>query len=101
MTAVRTRREPPVFRQVEVARVEARSPRLVRITLAGAELEGFDLGLPAASVRLLVPPVGSTPPDAIPLPEWNGNEFLAADGSRPAIRTLTPVRFDPDALELD
>lgn len=104
MTAVRTRREPPVFRQVEVAQVEPRSARLVRVTLAGAELAGFDLGLPAASVRLLVPPLVGPAEDlsgTVVLPEWNGNEFLYADGARPAIRTLTPVRFDADALELD
>ena len=105
MTAVRTRREPPLFRRVRVAAVDARSPRLLRVTLAGPELEGFDLGLPAASVRLLVPPTDQltdgSPTGAVLLPVWNGNEFLYADGSRPAIRTLTPVRFDGDALELD
>ncbi|MBV9953502.1 MAG: siderophore-interacting protein, partial [Acidimicrobiia bacterium] len=34
-------------------------------------------------------------------PTWNGNEFLLADGSRAIIRTLTPLRFDPDARQLD
>ncbi|MGZ4682328.1 MAG: siderophore-interacting protein [Acidimicrobiales bacterium] len=106
MTTVRTRREPPVFRRVEVARVEPRTPRLLGLTLTGPELEGLDIGLPAASVRLYVPPAEATPPAAagapgLVLPTWDGNEFLAADGTRPAIRTLTPVRFDADALELD
>jgi NADPH-dependent ferric siderophore reductase len=35
------------------------------------------------------------------VPSWNGNEFLQPDGRRPTIRTLTPWRFEPDALELD
>jgi NADPH-dependent ferric siderophore reductase len=35
------------------------------------------------------------------LPEWNGNEFLRADGSRPILRTLTPYRVDAGALELE
>ena len=35
------------------------------------------------------------------MPAWNGNEFLLPDGSRPAIRTLTPLRIDTDGLELD
>ena len=35
------------------------------------------------------------------MPAWNGNEFLLPDGRRPAIRTFTPRRVDPDALELD
>ncbi|MEL7210715.1 MAG: siderophore-interacting protein, partial [Actinomycetota bacterium] len=89
MSATRVRREPPKFREVAVAAVEARSPHLVGITVAGPELAGFDMGLPAASVRLLVPIEAG-----LVLPTWNGNEFLYEDGSRPPIRTLTPRRFD-------
>jgi NADPH-dependent ferric siderophore reductase len=92
------RREPPPFRTVEVARTTERTPRLVRVTLAGAELAGFELDLPAASVRLLLPQKGS---GQLVLPTWDGNEFRAPDGGRPPIRTLTPLRFDPEALELD
>jgi NADPH-dependent ferric siderophore reductase len=104
---VRTRREPPAFRHATVTRVARRSPRLVRLTLAGPELAGFELGLPAASVRLLVPAErerrsGLTQQAGpVVLPVWNGNEFLHADGSRPPIRTLTPLRFDPATDELD
>ncbi|MGK2949803.1 MAG: siderophore-interacting protein [Acidimicrobiales bacterium] len=97
MPAIRARREPPPFRSVTVDAVQRRSPHLVRLTLAGPDLEGLDPGLPAASVRLLVPTAEH--PEAVPV--WNGNEFRHADGTRPAIRTLTPVRFDADALELD
>jgi NADPH-dependent ferric siderophore reductase len=82
---------------VSVARVAPRGTRLVRVTLTGQELDGFDIGLPASSVRLLVPR-GS---DEVVLPAWNGNEFLYDDGTRPAIRTLTPLRFDPATRELD
>jgi NADPH-dependent ferric siderophore reductase len=96
--APRIRREPPRFRQVTVSRVEAISPRLQRITLTGGELEGFAVDLPAASVRVLLPPPGSA---QLVMPAWNGNEFLLPDGARPAIRTFTPRRVDPDALELD
>lgn len=35
------------------------------------------------------------------MPAWNGNEFLLPDGRRPTIRTFTPRRVDPRALELD
>jgi NADPH-dependent ferric siderophore reductase len=70
---------------------------MVRLTLGGAALAGLDPGLPAASVRLLVP----TAEHPQEIPTWNGNEFRHADGARPALRTLTPVRFDPAALELD
>lgn len=93
----RVRQPPPPFRRVEVRQVTPVTPRLTRVTLAGSELEGLSVDEPAASVRLLIPHPGGD----LVMPEWNGNEFLEADGSRPAIRTFTPRRFDPMALELD
>jgi NADPH-dependent ferric siderophore reductase len=92
------RREPPPFRRAEVARIERRNPFLVHVTFAGTELVGLDPGLPAASVRVLLPDAGA---DDIVLPRWNGNEFLAADGSRPPLRTLTPLRVDAASDQLD
>jgi NADPH-dependent ferric siderophore reductase len=97
-TTRRLRREPPRFRHLQVRRVESRSPYLRRVTLSGAELDGLDPGLPAASIRLLLPSRGTT--DLPPL-SWNGNEFLLADGRRPVLRTYTPLRLDPEARELD
>lgn len=93
-----TRREPPPFRKVEVSHVEELSPRLRRVTLTGAELDGLTIDEPAASVRLLLPSPGH---DALTMPEWNGNEFLLPNGERPVIRTFTPRRFDPDVPELE
>lgn len=93
------RREPPAFRAVTVAGVTWINPRMVRVTLAGPALEGFAVPEPAASVRLLLPSPGSG--GELVVPAWNGNEFLMADGARPVLRTFTPRRFDPDALELD
>ncbi len=81
-----------------VRRVEHLTPRLVRITFAGPELEGFTLDDPAASVRLLLPSPGAR--DLV-VPAWNGNEFLLPDGRRPTIRTFTPRRADPATHELD
>ena len=75
-----------------------RSPHLMRITLTGPDLRGLELGLPAASVRLLLPPVGT---NEVVVPTWNGNEFLFEHGERPVIRTLTPLQFDPGTPELD
>ncbi len=69
---------------------------MIRITFAGPALAGFAVPEPAASVRLLLP-VG----DRLVIPRWAGNEFLFPDGSRPTVRTFTPRRFDPAALELD
>lgn len=92
------RREPPSFRRAEVVAAAVRSPRLRRITVAGPELAGFTVDEPAASVRLLLPSPGSS---ELVLPSWNGNEFLLPTGRRPVIRTLTPLRADPIAGELD
>lgn len=76
--------------------VERRTRHLVRIRLGGDGLEGLEPGLPAASVRLLLPRNGE-----LAVPTWDGNEFRHADRSRPALRTVTPRRFDADRLELD
>jgi NADPH-dependent ferric siderophore reductase len=96
--SVRTRREPPRFRQVRVRRVEQLSPRMVGVTLAGGDLGGLTVEQPAASVRLLLPSPGGR---GLVMPTWNGNEFLLPDGRRPTIRTFTPRRADPASLELD
>ena len=96
-SAARTRREPPHFRHVEVRRTEAVGPRLMRVTLGGAELEGLTVEQPGASVRLLLPP----PNGELTLPTWEGNEFRLPDGRRPIIRTFTPWHWRPENLELD
>jgi NADPH-dependent ferric siderophore reductase len=94
----RIRREPPAFRRVAVAGVTPLTPRLVRVTVGGPELDGLVIDQPAASVRLLLPSRGSK---ELVMPTWKGNEFLLPDGSRPTIRTLTPLRLDPTRQELD
>src|SRR4051812_5728433 len=72
------RREPPPFRRLTVARVATLGPRMVRVTLGGAEMEGFPVPEPAASVRLLLPPSHDR---ELTMPAWNGNEFLLPDGT--------------------
>lgn len=96
--STRIRRQPPDFRQVQVARVGRLTPHLVRITFTGSELEGFSVDEPAASIRLLLP---SAPGGPLVQPTWNGNEFLLPDGTRPLLRTYTPRRWDPVHRELD
>lgn len=91
------RREPPPFRQVAVRTVEDLTPRLRRIVLTGAELEGLRIDEPAASVRLLLPPAGR---DDLVMPEWNGNQFELPGGERAPIRTFTPRYLDAERLEL-
>jgi NADPH-dependent ferric siderophore reductase len=94
----RLRREPPRFRQVAVRHVVPLTPRMLRVTLTGDELDGLVIDQPAASVRLLLP---SDPGGDLVMPTWNGNEFLMDDGRRPVLRTLTPRRIDPATGDLD
>jgi NADPH-dependent ferric siderophore reductase len=82
---------------VAVRRVEPLGARLTRVTLAGPELAGLTIDEPAASVRVLLPATTGR----LVIPTWDGNEFLLPDGGRPRIRTFTPRRLDPGALELD
>ena len=83
------KRRPP--RQVEVSRVQILSPAMRRITLKGAELEGFEVALPASYLKLIFPEPGQTEPMR-PLP----------DAPRPtAMRTYTPLAVRPEALEVD
>ena len=90
------RRPPPPFRRGEVVASALRTPRMRRLTVAGPELVDLPPAPPAASVRLLLPHHGE-----LVVPGWNGNEFLHADGSRPHLRTLTPLRIDAARGEVD
>ncbi len=94
----RLRKEPPPLVPVTVIERVALSPRLVRVTVEGAGLCDLVVEQAASSVRLLVPTPGS---DELVIPEWNGNEFLLPDASRPVLRTFTPLRVDNAAGRLD
>ncbi len=83
---------------VEVVETVERSPRLLRITLTGDGLRSLVVDRPAASIRLLVPAPGD---DGLEMPTWDGNEFLLTDGSRPLLRTFTPLRVDNERGRMD
>jgi NADPH-dependent ferric siderophore reductase len=68
---------------------------MVRVVAGGDELEGFEVEEPAASVRLLLPF-----DETLVIPEWTGNQWELADGSRPPIRTFTPRALDTAARAL-
>ncbi|NNF63222.1 MAG: siderophore-interacting protein [Acidimicrobiia bacterium] len=92
------RREPPPLVPVVVAARDELTPRLLQLTFEGDGLATMAAPEPASSVRLLVPSPGT---DELVTPKWNGNEFLLDDGTRPALRTFTPLRVDRDAGRLD
>ncbi len=83
------KRRPP--RRVEVSHIAVLSPAMRRITLKGAELEGFEPTAPASYLKLIFPEPGQTEP-ARPLP----------DAPRPtAMRTYTPLAVRPALHEVD
>ena len=92
------RREPAPFRKAAVDAVRLLTPHMARVTLIGDELKDMEPPEPAASIRLLLPTPGSR---ELPEINWNGNEFLLEDGSRPVIRTFTPGNFDAGGGRLD
>jgi len=96
--ATRVRRAPPPFRPATVVGTAPVGPRLRRVVLAGDALVDFPAFGPGASVRLLLPSPGGT--DLV-IPTWTGNEFLLPDGSRPVLRTFTPLAADPVAGRLE
>ncbi|MEX2293460.1 MAG: siderophore-interacting protein [Acidimicrobiales bacterium] len=98
MPLLRVRREPPTFRRVSLRRTTSLSPHLLRVTLGGDGLRGYEPGPPAASVRMLLPRLGDP---NLAIPTWNGNEYLHDDGARPTIRTYTPRHVDLSRDELD
>lgn len=97
MEPIRTRREPPAFHRAVVVDRHDLGGRLTGVDLRFDDLGWLDGVEPATSVRLLLPP---SPGAALEIPQWNGNEFLLADGSRPTLRTLTPLSTAGDVLRL-
>jgi len=85
---IRSRREPPPLVEATLIARHEITPRLLRLAFDGPSLANM-LVEAAASVRLLVPSPGI---DQLVLPEWNGNEFLLPGGTRPALRTFTPLQ---------
>ena len=92
---VRRRRPPP--RVVEVRSVTRITPRMVRITLGGEQLEGFDSKGPAEHIRIFLPDNETGEPL---LPELGPEGNVFPDGMRPASRAYTPVDGDAAANEL-
>ncbi|MFG1372429.1 siderophore-interacting protein [Xanthobacter oligotrophicus] len=79
------------IRVLEVLRTEQITPRLRRIVLGGAEIEGFGTG---PNIKLLIPPEGVQHPQW-PLAGADGRAIWPAEGFKPAVRTFSVRRFDP------
>jgi NADPH-dependent ferric siderophore reductase len=87
------------FRLLQVTRVQALNPYLVRVTFTGDELEDFVSASFDDHVKLFFPQPGETMP-ALPQAGANGPEFDPSK-PRPIARDFTPRRFDRAARELD
>jgi NADPH-dependent ferric siderophore reductase len=84
---------------VQVARVEQRTPSLLRVTLTGPELTGYESRGPAEHIRLFYPQDGLDKPV---MPEWTDDGPVMQEGlERPISRVYTPLRFDAGSGELD
>jgi NADPH-dependent ferric siderophore reductase len=80
---------------VEVARV---TPRLIRITLGGEELRGFNSAGFDDHVKVFIPPDGEVF-DSLPALGPSGPVFEVG-ATKPAMRDYTPHHYDPAALTL-
>jgi NADPH-dependent ferric siderophore reductase len=86
-------------RLLQVRRSERITPRMMRVTLGGDELAGFGGDGPDRRIKMFFPVPGQDRP-AVPR-AMSGGPVWPAGEARPAIRTYTVRRFDPDAAELD
>ncbi|CAM5761643.1 NADPH-dependent ferric-chelate reductase [Labrys miyagiensis] len=89
------------FRLLEVQQVESLTPRMIRITLGGRELEGFHSPGFDDHVKLFFPAEGEPAPSRPEIGE-RGMAF-PEEGPRPVMRDFTPRRYDPAAntLQID
>ncbi|MCA3783086.1 MAG: siderophore-interacting protein [Burkholderia sp.] len=87
------------FRLLQVLRVQAVTPHLLRVTLGGPDLADFESASFDDHVKVFFPPPGAERP-ALPTLGENGPEFPEGE-PKPVARDFTPRRFDRAACELD
>ncbi|MGC4108018.1 MAG: siderophore-interacting protein [Thermomicrobiales bacterium] len=86
------------FRKVEVKRVESLTPRYLRITVGGDQLEGFQSLGAQDHFKLILPAEGQA---ELVLPEMTPEGPRYPEGAvRPVLRDYTPRFFDPETNEL-
>jgi len=96
--AVQKLRHPIKPRLLQVSRVTQLSHSLRRITLTGADLDGFLSASFDDHVKLFLPAESGAKP-VLPVIGPNGPEF-PADQPRPVARDYTPRHYDPVSQEL-
>lgn len=90
-------RHPLTMRRLEVSRVQRLTPRMVRVTLTGDDLEGFASLSPDDHVKLFFP----RPDGGMNLPVFGENGPVYAEGEHSPSRDYTPRRHSASAKELD
>ena len=88
------------LRVLTVVRTEELTAHMRRITLAGADLEGFVSPAHDDHVKLFFPAPGDTQP-VFPVLGNGANPVQYAEGARPVARNYTPRRHDPVKGELE
>lgn len=83
-------------RLLTVARVAHVTPNMIRVTLKGADLEGFYSAAYDDHIKLFFPREGETQP-VVTVPGAPPSE----DGEKPIMRDYTPRRYDAATGELD
>ncbi|MBW0103710.1 siderophore-interacting protein [Pseudonocardia sp. KRD291] len=86
-------------RLLQVRRTTRVTPRMIRVTLTGDELDGFPGHGPDRRIKMFFPVDGQDRP-AVPRASTAGPVWPAGE-ARPVIRTYTVRRFDDAAGELD
>jgi NADPH-dependent ferric siderophore reductase len=82
-----TVRFPMAFRAVEVRRVERITPRMVRVTFGGDDLDGFESRSPGDHLKVIFP---ANPDEQPVLPRPAENGFAYPEGApRPVMRDYT------------
>lgn len=88
---------PTLIRELEVLRRTMVTPRMVRVTLGGEGLEGFESHLPDEHCKFVFPDEGS---DVVRHP-WQDGDHLDWPEPFPPTREYTVRRYDPVAREVD
>ncbi|HEX7936125.1 MAG TPA: siderophore-interacting protein [Paraburkholderia sp.] len=96
--AVQRVRHPLKFRLLQVTKVAALSPHLIRVTFTGEDLHDFVSASFDDHIKVFFPEPGADKPE---LPEAGPKGPVFAEGRRPIARDFTPRRFDREARELD